>query len=810
MKRRFLLTILLLLALTGKGWGATIYVKDSPNYSGTKVCYKSGGWADATCSDGIDNTTLTAAHTAAGTGGELVISSGTYVSTQFGSSSVFFSGAANVTTRPANSSDLLDNGVSRAGTVTLNGNNESHYVIRVAHTCTFNDLTISMPGSGYNAVLIQTGINPVFNRIKFVRGNGAGSAIGDVNITTPTTSTWNNIITDGIASLGGTSSQHLPVFNYCKFINHSSYTIWNQSAIFNNCIVAFSAQTFLRTTVNTSGVVTFNNPIFYANSLTEGSSSYVLDNSYTSTWTVNNGVLTSGSLGTNPDTYGYRGVTFNNAIRNQDPRFKSNRYPAVLSFASDDSTNIDWYYNTIAPALETHGFKGTFAAWSNNLTADNITKLLSLEARGHEIALHGIGHIVAADVYPTFTILQTGYTCGNDTTTLSCTDGSTTDNYTLASYTLSTLRTQMSADGYTVGSLTTNYDNVPATVIGYFPSGTSIASAFNLSAMAAPYTITRAGTTIGISGGVLTTSTPHTYTLANYTFTTLRTQLIADGYTVSATSGGWDSIKADCLKDVPSGTSIATALPLIIDSTKGKDYVIKNGKTALEAYGIHVYTYVPPINNTSPALRKYLLENGFTGARGDNFGSTRLSQSNAYYINCQANTLFLDTDVCQGTGESEAECIKRLVIAKIAEMHTLGQAYVYLAHNEAEANATQWAAILAAVKQSGVQVMTLKDLASYIKTYDPSGDLATSDNMTYTRTMIDALDMTLSSVSPGRDAGTDLCSTLTTAYDLDGNPVCSGGSFVGKGAGPDIGAYEFQSGGRSMFRIGGKWFYYSN
>lgn len=49
----------------------------------------------------------------------------------------------------------------------------------------------------------------------------------------------------------------------------------------------------------------------------------------------------------------------------------------------------------------------------------------------------------------------------------------------------------------------------------------------------------------------------------------------------------------------------------------------------------------------------------------------------------------------------------------------------------------------------------------------------------------------LQSTSPAINAGANLCATLITATDYDGNPVCSGGLFVGPGTAPEIGAYEY-------------------
>lgn len=66
-----------------------------------------------------------------------------------------------------------------------------------------------------------------------------------------------------------------------------------------------------------------------------------------------------------------------------------------------------------------------------------------------------------------------------------------------------------------------------------------------------------------------------------------------------------------------------------------------------------------------------------------------------------------------------------------------------------------------------------------------------------------ATDYRLTAASPARDAGTDLCATLIDATDLAGRQICSSGVFVGRGAAPDIGAYEYWgSGAGARFLLG--------
>jgi hypothetical protein len=211
-----------------------------------------------------------------------------------------------------------------------------------------------------------------------------------------------------------------------------------------------------------------------------------------------------------------------------------------------------------------------------------------------------------------------------------------------------------------------------------------------------------------------------------------------------------------------------------------RTYNIAGSVSDLQAIGITARTYVPPIDNTSDGLRKWLYDSGlFIGARGDVSAPSYLSNANAYYVMDFGYSFLKTTTNCVASGESEANCIKRNTISRIGYMQNTAQTGVFLAHNESEFNASQWDAMLDAVQQSGIQIMTLAELANYIKTYDPSDDLATTDGMTYTRTLVDEADYHLSASSPAINAGTDL--GLTT--DIEGNPIYGL---------PDIGAYEYQ------------------
>lgn len=59
----------------------------------------------------------------------------------------------------------------------------------------------------------------------------------------------------------------------------------------------------------------------------------------------------------------------------------------------------------------------------------------------------------------------------------------------------------------------------------------------------------------------------------------------------------------------------------------------------------------------------------------------------------------------------------------------------------------------------------------------------------------------LASSSPAIGAGTSLCSALVSAVDLAGKTVCQGGVYVGGGAAPSIGAYNYKSGMARMWKM---------
>ena len=682
---------------------ATIYVKDDPNNSGTKICYKSAGWPDATCSDGTGNTTLTASHTAAGANGSLIIAAGTYVGTQLGAAGTFATGAAGITTRSA--STLLDSGVAGwnsayAGAVTLNGNNASALTLRVLHDdSTFNGLGITCPGAAYAAVTIAK-TRATFNDLSISLGNGSTSSWGiDGTCAAECTAVFNRLVISGQnawVTASGANTNYSPTFNYSKFIGVGS-TTYNRAAIFNNCLWAGnSVGPVMKTSGNTGQAVTFNNPILIANSLTNASQ-HILNNAYDQTWVINNGILQGNPIAN--DNYNFSGVTINNSVRDKDPLFIQGKYSAIFAFIIDDvstSGTLDWVHDTVGPALVAHGMRGTFAVYMTpGMSQDMITKLLALEAASHEIAVHTRSHTAVGTLASPYTIAKAGYTCELASGVLTCTNGS-----------------------------------------------------------------------------------PISFTLADYTVSSLKTALTAAGYTMNGDGGGWYTAPATVLKDIPAGTSINSAYSILVDDTLGRAWVIDGCWQDLTDAGLHPTSFVCPYDDTSAGLQTYLYNSGkFLGARGTVNSSGLLSSINAYAMRGISYTYFSDYNACTTSGETTANCIKRNVASFIQYMRITGSVISFYAHGANEWDADQWNAMLDAVQQSQMPVMTLGQIGTYVKTYDPSGDLATTDSMTYTRTMVDSSDYHLKSGSPAVNAGVDV--GLTRDY--------AGKSIVGK---PEIGLYE--------------------
>lgn len=213
-----------------------------------------------------------------------------------------------------------------------------------------------------------------------------------------------------------------------------------------------------------------------------------------------------------------------------------------------------------------------------------------------------------------------------------------------------------------------------------------------------------------------------------------------------------------------------------LDDTRVFKGEMRDVKAALgTGIGSTVNGWVCPGNGSDAPMRSALLSYGFTGARGDGTTSTHLMSSiNIFNITPVSLYSLFGNDA---NPQNTANKVESYVASTMEYLKYIGGIKFFYAHTTSELSAAGWDALLAEVNKSGIQVMTLDAAVAYLKTYDPSGDVATADSLTYTRTMVDAADYSLRPGSPAINAGVDV--SLTT--DFLGKPI--------RGV-PDIGAYE--------------------
>lgn len=215
---------------------------------------------------------------------------------------------------------------------------------------------------------------------------------------------------------------------------------------------------------------------------------------------------------------------------------------------------------------------------------------------------------------------------------------------------------------------------------------------------------------------------------------------------------------------------------------------IRDVKAWIESgLGTTINGWVCPGNASDTTIRAGLLAKGFTGARGDGTTSTNLMESiNIFNITPVSLFSMFGNDA---DPQNTANKVESYVGSTMEYLKYTGGVKFFYAHTTAELSAAGWDAVLAEVAKSGVMVMTLDAAVAYLKTYDPSADLATADNLTYTRTMVNNPDYRLRAGSPAIDAGTPITGPHTA-----GSKVITGGDFYGitklYGAGVDIGNSE--------------------
>lgn len=430
--KKLLLSLLLFLLLPVTGWGATIYVKDDPNNSGTKVCYKADGFADATCSDGTGNTDINAAIAAAGIDGTVVLSGGasgyTYTGTQIDATDGLDTTSAGLTLRGATTAD----GAGHAGAVVVDATGLSDYPLTVYHNCTVENLTFTGADSGKANVDFENAPTVTFNDVILTGGaNTIGSYVNDGAAITFNRCTFKDSAGNLVLTSSGSVGQGATwIFNYCKFFGLGTNTSTgfiaskSRSVTINNGIFARSNGYAIKTN-NSGDVLTINNSLFFAGDFDQ-SAQEILYAASGSTFTLNNCMIQPSAW--SPTAIAVGTVTYNNCKvdHNAYPRFRHARYPSIISVVIDDVASLE-HAQVVATAAEAFGYKISVAVDPGNAVSADWVRANNLFSRGHGISCHSNRH-ASVGSRTAFNIQYVGVgsaatmTIADNTLTTSCTD----------------------------------------------------------------------------------------------------------------------------------------------------------------------------------------------------------------------------------------------------------------------------------------------------------------------------------------------------------------------------------------------------
>jgi len=249
---------------------------------------------------------------------------------------------------------------------------------------------------------------------------------------------------------------------------------------------------------------------------------------------------------------------------------------------------------------------------------------------------------------------------------------------------------------------------------------------------------------------------------------------------VSNTDTNKDGLPAKYFMTASYADIKTDATEIVFDHARIAYGEMRDVKATIEANipGYTVRTFVHPGNNADDTTRSDILASGYAGSRGSGLTpSEKMESINVFNIEPVSLYKYFGNDKDPQDTEGKVE---QYMAARIEYLKWVGGIAALYAHTTSEFTSAAWDKLLTELASQRANVTTLGNAISYLKTYDPSGDLATADDMTYTRTMVNAADYRLRAGSPAINAGTDV--GLTTDYL--GKPV--------RGT-PDIGAYEFQS-----------------
>ncbi len=695
MRRIFLLSLFLVLLLAGQGVCSTTYYWSK--ISGTTY-YKSGGWPTSGDTAG----TLQQTFAAASAGDTIVIDGG--------ATSITYSGAADI---GATALWGINKAMAFRTAISSDPDYLSHNGVATL------DVNTAGPGSsGFNVTAVGVSFSGrAYAYPKTLRMGNSITTAGKYVLNGSQTATYNDIETFGQARSVADNGAGF-VFNRCVLshdkVNGDYLFVLAQVHIFNYCI--FRDYKALLSVTGASPV--FNNCRFI------GYSTYSISSSGTGTPIVNNSEAFSaplsctysyqqtgaGSLTINnsmaylcqphPSQVSTGTVIINNAPTVMQPLYVRNRYPSIVIFEVDDTTNLDYFNATVAPKLEAYGWRGTYNLYTNGVTVGQWQTLNALNASGHEIAAHTRFHpTLNRDTVNAFSLRYTG-------------GDATAATWTISGNTLTTTVT---------GAVGPDL-NVDMTVVGR-----------------------------------TTLATLAAYINANYPKYTAA-QLNADANASPQTTYLSD-IAAQDINGVTHNTTLDHTRFWDGEILGSKSDIIAN----ITGLDVNTVTFCAPSNTwgAGTTMEDYLLANNFYGARGSTIASYPLSAINIYRIPFRETTVLGSpgTGSMFSSADPTYAEVKSVYGSILADLGEQGGILIVFAHSLTEASTALWDKMLAETAVSGVQVMTRKQAIAYIKSGTDSGD-----HKNYTMVLPDNLSGLPTVQSPLIMAGKNVCTAPVVPF----------------------------------------------
>lgn len=315
------------------------------------------------------------------------------------------------------------------------------------------------------------------------------------------------------------------------------------------------------------------------------------------------------------------------------------------------------------------------------------------------------------------------------------------------------------------------------------------------------FTVLKAGQTIDVDRATdtITVSGVAAYTpYKTKTLAEIRTWLSGTaGVTLGTTTSSLETTAlGEIIADTSGAQSINGAYMITIDKTAdaSQGYYkaeIVDPKAWIESTvggGYTVKTAAAPGNNTDATYRGALKAAGILGARGATSGSKSMTSMDVFNVRTYGvgHAIF---------GDNTAAVLTRNGAALASFALATGGIHVLLTHNATEYTTDQIGSFITGVLSvPGIEVVTLGTAISHIR---DSGNWATSDNVTFTRTFTDNSDYSLLSSSPAINAGVSIPG-LHPGTDYAGNKVPFLNGKV------DIGSMEYQAGDPWAIGGGGK------